>query len=306
MSFPDLLWAGMRGEGSVLGLFLFRTGFGFACVAKACLEGTRGYFHLYEPDTYLYFRLRVRYPRVRRCLPTGRQYKALLVLRAVGAVGLVLGVQMKLALVMLAVAFAFELQVYFKYHTCFFLLLSLGLLLSPSLPSLPEVARWSVEAGSLQGGLEHLEGYRGDLFAQLLLVTTVSVLYVAGAYRKLNREFLSGLVVWSVLYYALEEAPRRQHFDGWYPRRLQEAVREGSLLESRLWRGAMAVVVLLEATLPLLLATRSVAPYAAAAGALMHLVFTAMFPATLAPFSVATLSTYVLFWDPTTSTWTRP
>jgi hypothetical protein len=298
VSFPDLVQSGIHGQESALPLFLFRTGFGVACLAKVVLEGFRGYFHLYEPHTYLYFRLRVRHPRFRRWLPTGRQYRALLVGRAVGAAALALGVHPKAAAGLLVVAFAAEVLVYFKYHTCFFLLLASALLLAPPLPTLADLVHWSLGAGSLRSGIGRIAGLRGDGFSQLLVVTTVTMLYVGAAYRKLNRQFLSGLVVWSVLRYALEETPRRQHFDGWYPRRLRNAVRDGSLLRSPVWRGCMVAVLLLEAALPFLLATGSTGPYAVLAGGAMHLGFAYLFPATLIPFSLATVSTYVLFLPP--------
>lgn len=298
MSFPDLIQSGIDGQASVLPLFLFRTGFGLACIAKVVLEGFRGYFHLYEPHTYLYFRLRVRYPRHRRYLPTGHQYQALLWLRAIGASSLAFGVHPKLGAGLLVVAFAVELLVYFKYHTCFFLLLAAALLVAPPLPSLLDLLRWSAEAGSLRTALERVAGQEGDCFSQLVVVTTVTMLYVSAAYRKLNRQFLSGLVVWSVLQFTLREAPRRQQFDGWYPRRLRMAVRDGSVLRSPVWRTTMVAVTALEAALPFLLATRSTGPYAVIAGSVMHLAFACLFPATLIPFSVATISTYVLFLPP--------
>jgi hypothetical protein len=298
VSFPDLIRSGLDGRESILPLFLFRTGFGGACLAKVVLEGFRGYFHLYEPHTYLYFRLRVRHPRFRRYLPTGLQYQALLGLRALGAAALTLGLYPKVAAGLLVVAFGVELLVYFKYHTCFFLLLASALLVAPPLPSLPDLLRWSVAAGSLHPGLERVAAQKGDGFSQLLVVTTVTILYMATAYRKLNAQFLSGLVVWSVLRYTMQEEHRRRHFDGWYPGRLRNAVRDGSLLRSPVWRTSMVAVAVLEATLPFLLATRSTGPYAVVAGGAMHLAFAGLFPATLLPFSLATVSTYVLFLPP--------
>ncbi|MFE5771831.1 hypothetical protein ACFQ7O_26090 [Streptomyces sp. NPDC056485] len=289
----DSITAHLVGSGPTGGIWLARTGFALACLIKVLVESGREYRGYYQPTTYLYFRLRVRFLKHRDRLPTAAHYRLFLYARAVCAVLLLLGVAPGPAAAGLAVCFAFESFIYFKFHVNFFALLSACFVFAPTLPPLWDAAV-AVTDGGMRAGWDVIDGSAGSRFCQSAVLLTVSALYIGSAYRKLNPTFLSGTAVWAVLGYTLSELPRRHHFDGWYPapvRRWVGAVQPGDAV----LRVPMAAVVVIEAALPFALLYPPAWPYAVAIGVAMHLAFTYLFPATLTAFSIATVSTYFAF-----------
>src|SRR5262249_4198094 len=94
---------------------------------------------------------------------------------------------------------------------------------------------------------------------------------------------------------AVAERARRHHWDGVYPKSLITLLgrRPAAVLAP-----LMTMVIVCELALPFGLSLREVAPYAICAGATMHAAFTWLFPGTLTHFSLLTVSSSLLFLDP--------
>ncbi|MFG2618872.1 hypothetical protein ACGFXC_14800 [Streptomyces sp. NPDC048507] len=292
----ESITAHLVGSGPTGGIWLARTGFALACLIKVLVESRREYTGYYQPTTYLYFRLRVRFLAHRDRLPTAAHYRLFLWARAVCAVLLLLGAAPGFAAAGLALCFAFEGFVYFKFHVNFFALLSACFVFAPALPPLWDAAA-AFAGGGTRAAWNVIDGADGSRFCRSAVLLTVSALYIGSARRKLNPTFLSGAAVWAVLDFTLGELPRRRHFDGWYPapvRRWIAAVEPGAAA----LRIPMAAVVVIEAVLPFALLYPPAWPCAVALGVAMHLAFTFLFPATLTAFSLATVSAYFAFLPP--------
>ncbi|MEV6810233.1 hypothetical protein [Streptomyces sp. NPDC051132] len=281
------------GDGPAGGLWLARTGFALACLIKIAIEFKREYVGYYEPTTYLYFRLRARHLKHRQRMPTAIHYRIFIVTRLAFSLALLLGVVPKISAAGLALCFAFEGFIHFKFHVNFFTLLACCFIFAPSLPPLWEPFMHLVE-GDPQSAWQVIASAHGSRFCQSAVALTISALYIGGVFRKANSSFISGTVVVSVLRYTLAEESRRHHFDGWYPAPFRSWV---SKVEpgDRMLRFVMSSVLALEAVLPVAVLTPGLWPYALAAGLIMHAAFTFLFPGTLTAFSIATVSTYFCF-----------
>ncbi|WP_327075593.1 hypothetical protein [Kitasatospora purpeofusca] len=281
------------GDGSAAGTWLARTGFSLACLIKIAIESKRDYSGYYEPTTYLYFKVRARHLKHRQRMPTKLHYRVFLAARLLFSTALLLGTAPRFAALGLAFCFAFEGFIHFKFHVNFFTLLACCFVFSPDMPTLwdPMV---KILTGDPQSALDIVRSAHGSRFCQSAVALTLGALYIGGARRKLNAPFVSGMVVISILRFTLAEAPRRHHFDGWYPRPFQAwtaRIQPGD----KIVKAAMTSVIGLEAVLPLMLLVPGAWPYALGIGVLMHAAFTFMFPGTLTAFSVATVSAYFCF-----------
>ncbi|MGW6521506.1 hypothetical protein [Streptomyces sp. NPDC054962] len=281
------------GDGPAGGLWLARTGFALACLIKIGIEFKREYSDYYEPTTYLYFRLRARHLKQRQRMPTALHYRIFIVARLFFSVTLLLGAAPRVSAACLALCFAFEGFIHFKFHVNFFTLLACCFIFAPAMPPLWEPFMQLLEGGP-QSAWKVIDSARGSRFCQSAVALTVSALYIGGVFRKANSSFISGTVVVSVLRFTLAEGPRRHHFDGWYPAPLRSWVSKVQPGD-RVLRYAMTSVLALEAILPAAILTPALWPYALAAGLIMHAAFTFLFPGTLTAFSIATVSTYFCF-----------
>jgi uncharacterized membrane protein YphA (DoxX/SURF4 family) len=273
-------------------LWLFRTIFATAVLVKCASETKRGFTHAYQPTTWLYFLLRVRHIERRERLPGKRVYLLGYALRVLATCCLLLGYLPHLAAAVLCAVLLAECQVYFRFHTNYFTLLSACLVFAPRIPTL--LGGLSHMSTGPNGVWDAVQAERGPATCALLIAMTTSALYFGSAYRKLSKVFLDGTVVWSTLDFIGRQQPLRRHFDGWYPGWLGTAldcVRPGHPL----WRVAMGSVVLLEATLPVLLVFPQTRALGIGLGLGMHLGFMVLFPVTLLPFSLVTTAAYPTF-----------
>lgn len=290
----DQIASGFSIPRSSLGTDVFTLLFGVSCAIKFTTETFRGYYQLFRPHTYLYFNHHAMQPRL---AVTERVYKGLYLAKVFAALALVLGMTTKPALVVLALALWVEVRTYFKFHANLMFLVAVVLLLAPT----PTFTLVAVAQTSLRHAVERSLENQHPLLAQLMLMVTLSTVYIATAKRKINAEFLSGIVVAGSLAHALRERPFRKHFDGVYPRWLQHHVL--NMNPEQLgggWRAAMVAVVLIELALPPLLAFPKTYGFGVLIGTLMHGAFTVLFPATLLHFSLLCVFSYVLFVDPVT------
>jgi hypothetical protein len=274
-----------------IGLEIFRVVFGLALLLKFAVETKRGYFQYFKPRSFLHFQLHVDRPDVRIA---ERTYKGLYILKLFAALGVVLGVEPRPCLLVLAAWLSLELLVYFKFHANLMLLVALGLLFAPP----ATLTASSVLANGFRSTLAAAATHSAVPFAQSLLIATMIVLYVATAVHKTNRQFSSGIVVVGTLRALVRTRSGRQHFDGWYPKSALRWLDGDAGSVTRRWGPWMVAVIGFELALPFLLLWEPTFALAALAGIVMHAAFTLLFPATLLHFSVLAVATYLLFLDP--------
>ena len=267
-------------------LCIFRILFACACLQKFFVETKRGYYSYYEPHTFLYVQRQFA-PGVLRVSPA--LYKSLYVVKFFAALSLLLGIVPQLAAGILLTWFLVESAVYFKFHVSYFALLSGALVLSPGLG-----AQFSLNTG------QSAAARTGDGFGPFLIIATTVFLYLVTALRKARSvEFTSGGTLAASFRSLQNERLHKHHADGWYP---LPVARYFDCMDDerarRRWRPFALATIAIELALPLLLLATPVSLFGAILGILFHCCVTLLLPLTLAHFSLATISTYVLFLDP--------
>jgi hypothetical protein len=267
-------------------LCIFRILFACACLQKFFVETKRGYYFYYEPHTFLYVQRQFA-PGILRVSPA--VYKTLYVLKFFAAFFLLLGIAPQFAAAILMTWFIVESAVYFKFHVSYFALLSGALALSPGLG-----AQLSFNPG------QSAAARTGDGFGPFLIITTTVFLYLVTALRKAQSiEFTSGGTLAASFHALQNERSYKHHAEGWYP---APVVKYFDCMDEerarRRWRPFALATIAIELALPLLLLATPISQFGAALGILFHCCVTFLLPLTLTHFSLATISTYVLFLDP--------
>jgi len=293
---------GFRYQASPLPICLFRVILALAIAWKFGYEHRRGGWRFFRPDSYVYYRYRVEHPR----FPVGPAgYRVLYVAKLLAAAALLAGVAPRLAALVLAGWFLFELRYDRKFHTAYLGLCALFLAASPALA---DALTYRTVADALAGSplaAVRAEAARDteDAFAQVLLVLLTAQMYLSSAYRKLrSRQFMTGAALRAFTASLHAERHAQRFRDTWYPPLVvRHLIDVPDRVADRRWRPAAVGTVVLEAALPVALLVPAAFPVAAVLGAVMHAAFTAVLPVRLVPFSLATVGSYLLFIDPATA-----
>lgn len=282
----DVITDGFSGTIPVSNYGLFRILFGIACVIKVVVELRHHHHRFFDSDGFLRFL----YSRRPHLVPVPELlYAATFPAKLVGALMLMGGFGVRLAAIMMAIAFLIEFTIYFKFHANLYFLLALAFAIDPPLSH--RIVPMELPAGT--------DPRLGSGLGPASIVITMTMLYWGTAYRKMNRTFLSGGVVYQHLESVLADRERRHHRDGWYPPALVRFVLQGDeRAVRRLLTPLMWLTVGLELAVPLLLLFPDTHAPAALLGIAMHAGFTFLFPEILLSFSMTSVSTYLLFADP--------
>jgi hypothetical protein len=278
-----------------LPLGVFRIGLGLAMLWKFGWDQHWGAAQQFGEGTYV----RWRYERSSSALRTiparcyGRLYRA----RWMAAVCFAMGFATPLAGLCLAAWFAFEFSYDHKYHTVF--LGAATLILSASTGTSDHLA---VALGSngiqVRGVCRRCEA---DPWPQILIVLLTTQMYWSSAFHKARSgQFRSGAVLQQTVEHYAAISPSMPYREIWYGRLV---ARVPSLIAPRPmwggWRAAALGSILVEGLLPVLL----LGPWrlwlaGVVLGSVLHASFTLLLPRRLMPFTIATISTYVLFASP--------
>ncbi len=278
-------------------LCLFRVLFGLSCLLKFFVETKRGYYRYFESSMFLY----VHYQLSPHRLPIRPVfYRWMYIGKIVVGTFLTLGLFSQIAAILLAIWFAVECSIYFKFHVSFFLLVSFILGLSADIGTVFGYhtlwLAWRGDKNSLLSDLSKT----GDGLVPCMLVMTTSALYVFSAIRKIrSNDFTGGTVLYVTLQYLQQERCRRRHAEMFYPDWfITHCVERTEKQLKRIWRPVAGLTIAIEFILPFLLLTNRLGFAAALLGFVVHVGFTFLQPVTLAHFSLATVATYILFLDP--------
>jgi uncharacterized membrane protein YphA (DoxX/SURF4 family) len=298
----EALGDGFRYPASPLPICLFRVVVAVAAIWKFSYEHHRGAWRWFAPDSYVYYRYRREHPR----FPVGpAAYRVLYVAKLAGAAALLVGFLPRLAALVLAVWFLFELRYDRKFHTAYLGLCALFLAASPALEAALTYRTVLDAIAGDPAAVVRAEASRvvDDVFSQLLLVLLTVQMYLSSAYRKLRSpQFMSGAALHAFTASLHAERYAQRFRDTWYPPVVaRHLIDVPDPVARRRWRPAAVATVGLEAVLPVALLVPATFPVAVLAGAAMHLAFTAVLPIRLVPFSLATVGSYLLFVDPATA-----
>ncbi|MDX3694776.1 hypothetical protein PV726_31475 [Streptomyces europaeiscabiei] len=262
---------------------LFRIVYGSVLTVRFVLSFGQGGCKRFAPGS-LSLRLAEQRFGPRRGRLLARVYRPALIARTAAAVALAAGAVPPLALVLVLAGAAMEL-LYLKSPSAVRFTLLTGACL--------------LVAGDLGHGLtvEHHPS-AANTWAQMLLVIVTTDLYWNSAFQNLrSSQFRSGLYLaqWMHAYTQLKDRLpyRRQHA---IPRVVHRHTGNLTAHDIRcLWRMVSVTVITAEIALPFALLIPEATPYAAAAGAAMHVAFTALKPRQLITFSGLTVGSYSAF-----------
>lgn len=258
---------------------VFRLLVGLACTLKFVQAVRYGGWDRFLPGTFERFRIESTLPRSASVVLAA--YRPLLGLRLGAAVLLTVGVAARVALVVIVIALGLELLYEFRSHTTFLLACCVCLLV----------------AGSLGSGLTFSPARTSvNAWSQCLIVLLVTDLYWVSAIAKLRSEqFRSGAALTQYVYFMNAVRDRLTYPDLRYPATAVRLLGRNDQDSVRRWRMLSGLTIVVEILLPFGLLTPATYPYAAVVGIGMHAVFTFLLPRRLAPFSIATAGSYVLF-----------
>lgn len=259
---------------------LFRVLLGAACLAKFLIAPTHGGWSRLALGSFPRYGLARRFGLGRADL-IGGAYRSVLCLRAVAAGAYLTGVLPRLAGLVVIGGLLFELTYAWRNNTIYLALLVGCTLLS----------------GALGGGLAWRHRMSdANTWAQFLVVLVTIDLYWNSAWQKLrSRHFTSGLLLAQFSHFIGRVRGRLRYREFWYPVWVYRLLGRGDEPARRRWRVLSVAVIGLEMILPIGLLVPVMRPVAIASGIAMHACFTMLLPRQLVGFSVATVSTYLLF-----------
>lgn len=263
---------------------------------KYATQFAHGYFHILAPDSYLRFLADLRQDKL---VPRHRAYQALFVVKAFAALCLAIGYLPHVALVVLSIDFAIEIRIFFKFHTCFFCLLCVCLLLSPDIGAHLTLVGWLESGMGLRHYLSADGNIQGDLFSSFLIGATVGFLYLGSAVRKLNVEFLSGRAIFAPLRLTWSARNERLYADGYYPSwfmRLYVLAPDDIL--ARRWYPLTRLTIAIEFLIVPLICIPTTSLPAIMFGVAFHSTLTLLYPRVLMHFSVVTVAACLLLLEP--------
>ena len=276
---------------------LFRVLVAVAILWKIAWEHHWGAWNYFNTDNYVRWRwehTNRRYDIIRRRqLPVGTTvYRTLYVIRVVAATCFLLGVGAQPAALVLAAWFFFQASFERWWHPVYLGCVTLLLALSPGIDDHFTLMS-SFHVGDVAGpGV--------DPWPQLMLMLLVVQMYWSSAYLKARSpQFRSGAVLYEMFNHMSQIRRFMPHYEIGYPRVLQRSLIDGDReVISRRWRPAALMTIGAEFAIPPLLLLPSTYFVAAAVGVVMHAGFTAIWPIRLLPFTIGTVSSYLLFIDP--------
>ncbi|WP_341716393.1 hypothetical protein QQG74_20540 [Micromonospora sp. FIMYZ51] len=295
----DAVADGFRYPYASIQICAFRVVLATAMLVKFAYEHHRGAWRYFAPDSYVYFRFRREHPG----LPIDqRWYRVLYGAKLVAAGCLLVGVLPRVAAVVAALWFFFELCYDRKFHTAYLGLCALFLAASPVLgDALTYHTVVAVLRDPPREVLWEEAGRTGeDAFAQVLLVLLTVQMYLSSAYRKLrSAHFMTGGALHDFTASLHADRHAQRYRDTWYPPVMVRTLIDVPVTVARKrWRWAAVATVVVELLLPVTLLVPGTYLASVVVGALMHAAFTAVLPVRLIPFSVATVGSYLLFADP--------
>lgn len=282
MWFFDALASGFRRPTDPGRLQLFRLIFGTVCTLRFVLSIGQGGWSRFDPQGIALHLAEQRYGPTRARL-LAAAYRPVLVARAVAAPALALGVEPRLALLVVLAGIGMELLYLKSPNAVRYTLLTGGCLLV---------------GGDLGRGL-HIEHHpsTANTWALCLLVLITTDIYWNSAWQKLRSpQFRTGLYLaqWIHTYTQVkDQLPyRRQHA---VPAVVCRHLGNLTDRDIRRWRLIAAGAITTEIALPPALLIPQTTPYAVAAGIGMHAAFTCLKPRHLLTFSGLTVGTYLAF-----------
>lgn len=252
-------------------LIFFRLILASSLLLKFFVEWQRGYWNYTKPQSYLWYSDWSQHKRFSWAM---RAYRLCFFPRFVAAIALFAGVAKPIAGLILITSLAAELRLFFKYHANLMLLFVTLFIVCPK----------SIWAYGINGS----SATTIERIYYVMFGATVVSCYIFTAFHKMNSRFLSGAVITKTLHQL--RLHKRLHFDNTLARFSDKLIRSPKFISM-----LMILTLALELIIPPLLFSKSGFLIACILGAMMHVGFTILFPATLMHFSILMVGSYVLF-----------
>lgn len=242
------------------------------CAIKLVSDISRGYWRYLNKGSFVEFWLQQRlslYPNWLRIVFSANIYKMLIILHAISLIAFSFGWYPKICLVLILTYYSYQNFINFKYHICYFILITFTLLIGSFFPE----DTWLLPA---------------------MVSSLTSCLYIFSAFRKISEfEFRSGVSLGISLKHLKVEGKKRVFkFDN----ALASILSLGNFSQNKqVFQLASIGVIIIELALPLLLYSHDYKLYGVFLGIAMHGLFTLIEPRTLFHFSTMTIVTYILF-----------
>ncbi|MFJ7911398.1 hypothetical protein [Kitasatospora sp. NPDC096204] len=280
--FSDAVTSGFRYPTDPSRLQLFRIAFGAVLTVRFAAAFTSGGWNRFAPGQVQAAFARRRHGDTRARVLFA-VYRPMLVLRALAAPALALGLAPRLTLSIVLAGAATEFAYLRSPSAVRYIILTGTCLLL---------------AGDLGHGLTltHAPSH-ANTWAQCLLVLVTSDIYLNSAWHKIrSSQFRSGLYLAQFIHtYAQVKNDLRHRNQFAIPRLVQQHLGNLTAYDIRAWHVLSVTVIVVELALPIGLILPPTRPYAAAAGIAMHAAFSCLKPVQLITFSGLATASYLAF-----------
>lgn len=297
MWFHNILFGFTPSDAPLVAMGMFRIFVGIAIFLKAIRELIRGYQRYYREGSYFRFRYLGK-SKLKKIM--GFIHRSTLLLRLPLSIFLTGGFGARWAALLLAVSFAAELRVYFKYHVNLLFFMMTIMAAYPEFGLSFHVTDFFNNSSlTVQQWLYNSTLLQGNIMGQLFIIALVVIVYISAAARKISRQFLSGNLIRESFIYLFQEKQYRKHRD-FFSQKLTDFCLHFFQRHSWMYAFFAVSTMLFEFLIPILLLGRTPMIFMGTIfGIIMHLMFLIVDSYTLLHFSFFMIGTYILFFPPT-------
>jgi hypothetical protein len=257
----------------------FRFCIAIAALWKAAVAVGYGNWNIFQDGSFARWQLARKYGLRWTRILTGL-HKPALIGRLTGSMLLVAGHLPKFAICVIVVGHLHELLYQWHFHTIY-MTACLGALLF---------------AGDLGRGLATSDNHdTTNTFAQFLVVIITIDMYLNSAWLKFrSRQFRGGLYLAQLAWVSAQVRRQQPRWDYWHPAKFANH-RSAAGAPGLTWAAMAGAVIVMELVLPIGLLVPGLSVAFMALGVGMHVLFTAISPIRLLPFTITAVASYGLF-----------
>ncbi len=256
-------------------IVFFKKGFILCCLIKFISELSRGYFSYLNKDKFLRYIIDIEFGKnkyIKNIFFSEFSYKFINIIYLISLFYFLFNINSLFSILIIFLYLIYQNIINFKYHTCFFCLISFIIF--------------------IDGFLKIKSNYVNLWFTPILITSVTTSLYFFSALRKLfEKEFVSGFSLGITLKHLSKEGSKRIY-------RFDNII--GNIIKDRKFKFInikyiSILTIILEILIPIMLYFNLFKVPAIIIGIIMHLFFTLLEPRTLFHFSMLTILTYLLY-----------
>lgn len=259
-------------------IFLFKKGFIICCLVKFVSEISRGNWSYLDNNKFIRYKLDLNFKRqkfIRNILFSSFSYKIINITYFISLIKYLFDLNSLFCITVIFLFLIYQNMIVFKFHTCFFCLISFVLFLDNL---------FTINTS-----------YEKIWFIPAMITSITTSLYFFSALRKLFvKEFTSGFSLGITLKHLSKEGSKRIYkFDNVIGSMVKN--KNFKLINSFHIQVVSIITIIIEIILPMMLYFNIFKMAAIIIGITMHIFFTLLEPRTLTHFSLLTILTYLLY-----------